>query len=288
MEYVLHILVLIAIYVILGLTLNLLAGYTGLVSLAHAAFFGTGAYVTAILSTRFDLNVLLTMPIGVVVAAVLALGVGVLLQRLRDEYYALATFGINTIFFSIFLGGGRFTKGPLGIAGIAAPHFGGQNLDSPLAFAGLAIVLAALVYVITWWVGGSAFGRTLQAIRDDEVAAEVLGYKTRASKLIVFTISAGLASVAGGLYASYVSYIEPASFDIIESIYIMTIVILGGLARLPGTLVGAVILVVLPELLRFVGLPSEIAGHARILIFGILLVALMLYRPQGLLGRYRL
>jgi branched-chain amino acid transport system permease protein len=288
MDYALHIGTLVAIYIILGLTLNLIVGYTGLLSLCHAAFFGIGAYATAIATTTFGLNFFVSLLIGMVVATPISLLIGVLLSRLRDEYYALATFGCNTILFSIFLGWHELTGGALGITGIAAPELFGFEFDSNATFFALALFFVVLVYGISLLVTRSQFGRVLQAIRDDEQVAQMLGYRTHYYKLAIFSVTAGLAALAGSLFASYVSYIEPTQFNIMESIFILAIIILGGLANIRGTLLGAIVLVVTPELLRFIGFSTESAGHVRLLIFGVSLVALMLYRPQGLIGRYQL
>ena len=138
------------------------------------------------------------------------------------------------------------------------------------------------------YITTSSFGLVLKAIREDEEAIQVFGYHTNRYKLTIFVISAGLAAIAGALYASYISFIGPSSFALMESIFILSIVILGGLANHKGAILGAALLIILPELLRFVGLPTDVAAQSRQLIYGVLLVVLMLYRPRGLIGDYRL
>ena len=288
MDFLLHLLVLVAIYVILGVTLNLLVGHAGLLSLAHASFFGVGAYATAVLTTTYAVSFFVSMLLGALLAACLSLVTSLALARLKGDYYALASLGFNTIVFSIFLGWRDVTGGPLGIAGIASPVGPGGALSSAELFSVMSVAIAATVSGCVVLLSKSAYGRTLRAIRDDERAAQMLGYETHRYTLSVSAISAGLAATAGSLYAGYISYVEPNAFTALESIFILAVVIVGGLASFRGTILGAGVLVVLPELLRFVGFPAEVAGHVRSLTFGLALAVLMLFRPQGLLGRYKL
>lgn len=152
----------------------------------------------------------------------------------------------------------------------------------------LVIVSAVLIFLFSKFITDSSFGRVLKAIREDEQAIQVFGYKTHQYKLAIFVIGAVMASIAGAFFASYITFIDPSTFTINESIFILSIIILGGLANLRGSVLGALFLILLPEILRFVGFPSEIAAQMRVLVYGALLVILMLYRPQGLLGEYKL
>jgi branched-chain amino acid transport system permease protein len=145
-----------------------------------------------------------------------------------------------------------------------------------------------LVYLICRWITSSSFGRVLKAIREDEQAIQTFGYNTIYFKLTIFVIGAVLASLAGSLFASYITFIDPSTFTLNESIFILAIIILGGLANNKGAVLGAVVLILLPEVLRFVGFPSDIAAQMRQVIYGLILVLLMLYRPQGLVGEYKL
>ena len=288
MEYLISIAIFAAIYAILAIGLNLVVGYTGMLSVAHAAFFGVGAYATAILATAYHLNFFLTLAVGMFAAAAVALLIGMVLARFRDDYLALASFGFNVIIFSIFLNWQGLTRGPLGIPGIPRPMLFGLSLHDNLLFLIFALLIAGLVYVVSRSIVQSSFGRVLQAIREDEAALSVFGYRTVYFKLAVFVIGAALAAVAGSLFAAYISFIDPTSFSLNESIFILAIIILGGLASLPGSVIGAAILILLPEFLRFVGLPDAIAAQMRQVIYGVILILLMLYRPQGIRGEYRL
>jgi branched-chain amino acid transport system permease protein len=164
----------------------------------------------------------------------------------------------------------------------------GLKFSENEAFLLLSLVLLGLVYLLASYMVRSGFGRALKAIRDDETVAQVFGYRTSHFKLLIFTVSAGLAAVAGSLFATYITFIDPSTFNLNESIVILAMIILGGLASLRGALLGAFLLIVLPEVLRFVGFPSDAAAQLRQASYGLLLIIFMLYRPQGVWGEYRL
>ena len=288
MEYFIHLAIIIAIYIILSVGLNLVVGYTGLLSITHAAFYGLGAYAATLLTMRAGLNFFVALPVAVIITAAISLLIGLVLSKFRDDYYALVALGFNVIVFSVLLNWQKLTHGPLGIAGIPRPRLGSFVFQNNFWFLLLTIALAILVYLGARYITRSSLGRVLRAIREDETAAQVFGYNTKYFKLTIFVISAGMAAVAGALFATYITFIEPAAFTVDESIFILALTILGGLANLRGSVLGAVIMMLLPELLRFVGMPDDIAAQMRQVIYGVILVALMFYRPQGLWGEYRL
>lgn len=288
MEYFVHLAILVAIYAMLAMSLNLVVGYTGLLSVTHAAFYGIGAYATAILLTQSGVGFFLALLLGMALAAVLGLLIGLVLSKFDDDYYALGSIGFNVIVFSLFLNWQDLTRGPLGIPGIPRPHLLGIDFSSNLPFLALALVFTALVYGASRFIVNSSFGRVLKAIREDERALQVFGYRTLSYKLAVFVIASALAALAGSLFASYITFIDPRGFNLVESIFILTVIILGGLASLHGSLLGALFLIVLPEALRFVGFPGDVAAQMRQVIYGLILIALMFYRPQGLMGEYKL
>jgi len=288
MEYLIHIAILISIYSILGLSLDLVVGYTGLLSITQAAFYGIGAYVTAILLTSTGMNFFLAMLIGMAITAVCSLAIGFVLSKFKDDYYALGSFGFNIIIYSIFLNWQSLTRGPLGIPGIPRPTLFGFTFSENLWFLVLSVALALIVYGVCEYITHSSYGRVLKAIREDEAAIKVFGYHTIWYKLSIFVISATIAAVAGSLFASYITFIDPSSFVLTESIFILSAIILGGLASNKGAVLGVICLILLPEILRFVGFPDEIAAQMRQLTYGVILILLMLYRPQGLVGEYKL
>ena len=288
MEYIVHLGILTAIYSILAVSLNLSVGYTGILSVTHAAFFGLGAYTTAILTTRYELNFFVSLIVGIAITAVVALFIGRVLSKFRGDFVALGSVGFNMIVWSIFLNWQELTRGPLGIPGIGRPELFGFSFGDNLSFLVLAAVFAVLVYAVARFIESSSFGRALKAIREDEEALQVFGYRVLHYKLAVFTIGAGMAAVAGSLFASYITFIDPSTFTLNESIFLLSVIILGGLASNKGAVIGAVVLILLPEALRFVGFPADIAAQTRQAVYGIMLIVLMLYRPQGLVGEYKL
>ena len=288
MEYLIHLAILFAIYAILGVSLNLVVGYTGLLSVTHAAFYGIGAYATAILLTKTSAGFFASVILGVIVAIVVSFLIGAVLSKFKGDYYALGTFGFNTIVFAIFLNWQSLTRGPLGIPGISRPELFGINFANNFNFLILALLFLGLIYFASRFITSSSLGRVLKAIREDETAIAVFGYNTLYFKLAIFVISAAMAAIAGSLFSSYITFIDPSGFRLMESVFILAIIILGGLANLRGSILGALFLILLPEILRFVGFPADIAAQMRQVVYGVILILLMLYRPQGLMGEYKL
>ncbi len=288
MEYLIHLAILFSIFAILAVSLQLLVGYTGLLSVAHAAFYGIGAYVVALTLSNTGFGFFPALLMGILISAAAAFLIGLVLSKFRDDYYALGSLGFNVIVFSIFLNWQEVTRGPLGIPGIDRPQLFGFVFSENIAFLILALVFLLIIYGIGKFITESSFGRALQAIREDEQALSVFGYRTSWFKLAIFVVSAAMASVAGGLFASYITFIDPSSFTIVESIFMLSLIILGGLGTLRGAILGALVLILLPEALRFVGFTPDIAAQMRQVIYGLMLVLLMLYRPQGLVGKYKL
>ncbi len=291
-----------AIWAILAVSLNLVIGFTGLLSVGHIGFFGIGAYAVAILTSdpayeqlrtesipTFGWPFFAALPISMLAAGLVAIVVGIVFNRFRDDIYVLVSFGFAIIAFNVFLNLRAVTRGAFGIHEIAKPAIGGWVFDGEVEFLLLCLVFLALVMLLTWAIVTSSFGRVLTAIREDEQAIEVFGYRATHYKLAVWVISAMLAGLAGGLFSSWATFIDPNSFILLESILLVAIVILGGLATIWGSLLGAMSFVLLEEGMRFLPfVPSEYTGQARQVVLGILLVLLMLFRPQGLVGRYRL
>ena len=290
------------IWAILSVSLNLVVGYTGLLSVGHIGFFGIGAYVMAILTSdtsyellrteaipQFGLPFFAALPICVLLAGVAAIVVGVVFNRFRDDIFVLVSFGFAIISFNVFLSWRALTRGAYGIPDVARPKIGSWEINGELEFMLLCAVFLLIIVGISWFLVSSSFGRVLKAIREDEQAAEVFGYRATYFKLTIWVISAMMAGLAGGLFGSFTSFVEPNSFILLESMLLVSIVILGGLASIRGSFLGALAFVLLEEGMRFVPfLPSEFVGQARQVVLGLMLVLLMLFRPQGLAGRYKL
>jgi len=286
MNYFLHILIMIGIYIILALSLNFLTGYGGLLSLAHAAFYGIGAYTYTLLIMKLAI----AWPVSILLAVLFTSFVSFLAAypflRLKGDYFILGTIGFQMIVFDILYNWIPLTRGPYGIPGIYRFSILGHTLNSIPENFFLVAFITGIVVLIFYVLYRSPFARILKTLREDEVASVSLGKHTTKVKIWTFVVSGGIAAIAGALYASYITYIDPTSFTLDESIFILTIVLVGGAGNLKGPLLGACILVILPELLRFIGLPSTIAPNVRQIIYALLLIIIMLKRPKGIAGEY--
>ena len=285
MDYVLHIVTLVGIYATLAVSLELATGQAGLLSIAHAALYGVGAYTTAILSTRAGVPLAVGLGCGVIVAALASIPLGVAATRLRGDRFVLATLAYQALATSLFENWLDVTGGPLGVAGVPRGVFEPPARLANLEIACLALALAAVTMFGTRRLSGGPYGRLMHSIRDDEVVALSLGKNVRGTKFQVLAVSGAMAGAAGGLYASYATFVDPYSFTLNESIAVVAMAIIGGLRTTWGPVLGAAALVVLPEALRFSGLPHTVAGPLNQAIFGGALVWIVMARPQGLLGR---
>jgi branched-chain amino acid transport system permease protein len=286
MEYILHIIILILFYVMLSQSLTLTAGYSGLISLAHAGFYGIGAYASAILSvSSYGLPFLITLPIAMLMSGIIALFVSTIALRTVDDYFIIITLGIQVVAFSIMNNWMDLTNGPMGIPGIPPLSILGFVFSSKISFLLLTLVLTAIVFIVLRNISKSPFGRILLALSEDEIFTKSLGKKVYSAKVISFTIGGMFAAIPGVLYAHYISYIDPTSFTVDESIFILSIVIIGGMRSLWGSAIAATVLVILPEALRFVGMPSNIAANMRQIIYGLALVVMMFKYSKGFLSK---
>jgi branched-chain amino acid transport system permease protein len=287
MNYLLHIFIMLCIYGILALSLNLLIGYAGLFSICHAAFYGIGAYASTLLMIKAGLNFFPALIGGIFVSSLFAFLIGYPSLRLRGDYFILATLGFQLIVYSILYNWIGLTRGPYGIPGIPRASLFGFEFDSIPLFLLLSSVIFLLVLFFVKKLYFSPFGRALKAIREDEIAASAMGKNLPLLKIWAFTVAGGVAAISGSLYATYVTYIDPTSFTLDESIFLIAVVLVGGSGNMKGPLVGALFMILLPEALRFLGLPDTIAPNVRQMIYGVLLIILMRYRPQGIAGEYK-
>ncbi|MBI3078222.1 MAG: branched-chain amino acid ABC transporter permease [Deltaproteobacteria bacterium] len=283
MDYLLHILILIGIYTILVASLNLAWGYAGLLSFTHAAFAGIGAYGTALLLMRLGVNFFPALLAACLLAGLLGALLAGATARLGGDYFILAVLGFQIVATAVFLNWVDVTRGPFGLYGIPKPMLFGHPLLATWQYLALVVACTGLVVALIHRIVTLPFGRTLRAIREDEVAVRVLGKDVAGAKVIVFAVSAGCAALAGGLYAHYYTYVDPFIFDIHESILLATMVVVGG-ASLRGSLVGALVLLLFPEALRALNVPGEVTAYLRQILYGALLFLFMLVRPQGLIA----
>ena len=282
--YLIHILVLVGIYIILAVSLNLALGYTGMLNLGHVAFFGIGAYTSALL-TKAGVHFLIAFPLAGLFVTIFGYLLVLATNKLKGDYLALATLSFSFVVYSLLLNMTFLTRGPLGVAGIMKPEFFGLRILYPSQYLIFVIIIVTISVLIIHRIVKSPFGRLLQATRDDELGLKVLGKDTFKLKYKAMMISAIFAGIAGSLFANYITYIEPNSFTLSELIFVLTIVIVGGLASLKGSVVSAFIIVMIPEALRFLSLPSAILGPMRQIVYALILLCILLFRPRGLFGR---
>lgn len=276
MDYLVSILTFGAIWAILVLSLNVLVGYAGQVSLGHGAFFGIGAYATAILLTRYELPFLLVVPAAMLVTGLCGGVLGLPSLRVRHDFLVLATIGLNFIVVGTF-GYVDFFGGGLGIVGIPLPEVFGWTIAGA-SYLALCTVLLGLVAVASWALQHTWGGLAFLALRDDEVAAESVGISHARYKIAGFVISGAIAGLAGALYAPFVGNVSPARFGFSESIVLMAMLVFGGIGTVRGAVFGGFVLKSLPEYLRF-------GGEFRFALYGAILVLVILLQPQGVLGK---
>jgi branched-chain amino acid transport system permease protein len=281
-SYAIHLATTVNLFILLALSLDLLVGYAGLLSLAHAAFFGIGAYGSAILM-KAGWPLLAAQAAGMAMAALLSAVIAVPSFRVRGIYLLIVTIAVQVLFTVVTQNWTSLTGGDAGIANIAPYSLFGYPLRG-LAFLLFCTACTAAVFFLCRRLARSPFGRLLRALRDDEVGCAALGKNVAAAKISVFAFSGAIAAFAGSLYAHYVSYVDPRSFDIGVSILVLLMVMAGGAGTLIGPLLGAVLLTLLPEALKFLPLPPGAAAASRQLLYGLMLILVVYFRPQGLFG----
>lgn len=286
MEYVFHIIIMLNIYIMLTLSANLTIGMANLLTMCQAAFYGIGAYIGTFFLMQFNLPFILIAALVMGLTGLFSFLVSFASVRLKDDYFVIATMGFQLIVYTILYNWTDVTRGPYGIPGIPSIKlFGVVELSGVHSYLVLSLVLMAIVVFLFHHIVKSPFGRALNAIRADETMVKAMGRNTIMMKSWAFFLSAAVAGLAGVIYASYVSYIDPTSFTLDESIFIISALFIGGIGNTKGPVLGALFVVLLPELLRFVGLPDTIAANLRQIIYGLALILVMYYRPQGLWGK---
>lgn len=264
-------------YILLALGLNVIVGYTGLCDLGYAAKFAIGAYTTGILINVFQWNFWLTLPISIVISIIIAIIIGAPTLKLRSDYLAIVTLGFAEIV-RITARNLSITGRASGLHGIARPEFFGLRLTSFTHWFYVYLILIVIFIIVSFRIRHSRFGRALAFIREDEDAAQAMGVNTVLYKLYAYIIGAVLGGITGSFYAVQMTSISPNSFDFTQSVNVLLAVILGGMGKIPGVIIGAAFFAIFPELFRDI----PFVGDMRMLFFGILLVVVMIYRPQGL------
>jgi branched-chain amino acid transport system permease protein len=285
--YLIHLAILVCIYIVLALSLQLNIGFVGQFNLGHIAFFGIGAYVSALLTLN-------GFPFwsAILLAGLIAAFFGYLLsiptRKLKGDYFSLTTLGFSFVFYAVLLNWTELTRGPLGLPGIPKPEILGIIFSNNFEFLILSIIIAIITFVCINKIVKSPFGLVLESIRDEELMTSILGKDTNRAKSIALATSAFFAGIAGSMYAHYITYIDPSSFTLTQLIPVLCIVIIGGLASLRGTIIATIIIILLPEPLRFIGFPSSMIGPMRQILYSLLLLLFLLYKPKGIDGKIEL
>jgi branched-chain amino acid transport system permease protein len=273
--YVVTILITIAIYAILAHSLNIITGHAGQISLGHAAFFGIGAYTAGILYTKVGLPFWIDVPLAAVAAGIVGAILGVPCLRVRDDFLAITTMGIGFVIEAVFLYV-PFFGGAMGIGGIDLPSWFGREMTKS-EYLALIVAVLFLLLLLDYRLGRSWIGLAWASIREDEQAASAMSVDIVRFKVIAFVLGSGLAGLAGGFYAHFLTFIMPQNFGFGQSILILCMVVFGGIGTRWGPLIGAALLGILPEISRPI-------MEYRTLLYGLLLVAMMRFQPSGLLG----
>lgn len=270
-------------YVVLGLGLNIVVGMAGLLDLGFVAFYAVGAYSYALLNQHFGIGFWLALPIGGVLAAIFGIILGFPVLRLRGDYLAIVTLGFGEIIRLVLENWSEFSHGPSGIPNIPRPGFFGIQLNLDMAMDYIYYMMLVFVVITIFIVNrlqSSRLGRAWMALREDEIACQAMGIDKWKTKLVAFSLGAFWAGIVGVVFAAKSTFINPKSFSFMESAIILAIVVLGGMGSIVGVILGALILILMPEYLR--GL-----SEYRMLVFGGVMVLMMIFRPQGLIGTMR-
>jgi branched-chain amino acid transport system permease protein len=283
--YLNNLAVLITINAILAVTLNFVLGYAGIFSMAHAVFFGIGAYTAALVSMKLGAGFLLSTAIAMGVSGLISLALALPALRVRGEYFVAASLGLQMLAMTVFSEWKGVTGGIGGITNIPPARLPGFEITTPTQFLILALICLALVMITIAVLVRSSFGRSLKAIRDDETAAWAFGKNVAVIKTMAVVLSSALAAVGGSLYAFYLSFINVESFTLDTSVLLMAMVIIGGTATLFGPVGGTILILLLPAALSYLpGLPQTEVGSIQQIVYGLALVLLMIFRPGGIFG----
>lgn len=289
MDYLFHILIIALIYSIFAISLNLELGYTGLYNFGHVAFFGIGAYTSALLSLA-GLPVAVSMVCGMAVAGGAGAVLAIPALRLSGDYFGIATLVFAEMARLFFLNERWLTKGPMGLPGIPRPSWIGVGVAALPMFLVFCALLTIAVFLIVRRLTIAPFGRALKVVREDEYVAQALGKNVLTLKIKAITVGSVLAGLAGGLWAHYITYISPGDFTLTETILVLLCVVLGGRGTNWGPVLGAFVITFFGESVRFLPIPMDFGRFVAPLqgmVYGAVLILIMLKRPEGLLPEYR-
>ena len=280
-NYILRIATTALLYMILALGLNIVPGFNGLLDLGYVGFYGIGAYTAGLLTIHFNLSFWLILPLAAMNGAAWGILLGAPTLRLTGDYFAIVTFGFSELVVLVLRNELWLTRGPMGLPGITPPSVFGYVISKEWEYFYLAMFLLAIIVLVVYRLENSRIGRAWFSIRENEIAAQCCGVNLIRYKVTAFAISAAIGGIGGAFYAKWFKFIHPDMFKFWESILILCLIVLGGLGSILGTMLGAAVLIPLSEVLRAV-LPQEFFS-GRYLIYGLILVLMMRWRPAGLL-----
>lgn len=284
-QYIFTLLILIGIYCIITIGLSLLIGYAGQISIGHAAFVGIGAYISGVLTVKYNVSAWVAMGIGMIVTFIIAYGVGQQVLKLKGHILALATIAINIIVYILTVGLSDYTGGAGGLVGIPNLSLFGLDLGNQIYFYFFVWSIVFIIILFSTNIIRSNIGRILRSIHDSEIGTETLGVNVTKYKVAIFALSAVFASLAGSLYAHYINFIAPPTFYISFSILLLVMVMVGGVHSIWGAIVGTAAIMFLNEIIRYVGHTYfNINGEVEIVVYGLIIILVMIFIPKGIVG----
>lgn len=287
LNFFLLILIYSGIYALMAMGQNVITGYGGMLSLTQAGFFAIGSYATAILTTQFGWSFWGTLPVAFVVSALFGLLIGLPTLRLKGDYLAIATLGFGEIVRNVLNNWDSLTNGPMGIQRIPMPVIFGFTINpyKKYAFLVMVIVFVIIAYMLFQRLARSRMGRALSAVREDEIAAQSMGINITKYKVYAFILGASVAGIAGSLQATFTLSVTPGTYTFMVSVMVLCMVVLGGMGNFKASILGAFIIQFISYFPQLTGLSSVIPPQFKQILFGLILVVMMIWRPQGILGR---
>ncbi|WP_320127772.1 branched-chain amino acid ABC transporter permease [uncultured Sphaerochaeta sp.] len=287
LNFFLLILIYSGIYALMAIGQNVITGYGGMLSLCQAGFFAIGSYATAILSAHLGWSFWATLPVAALLSAFFGLVIGLPTLRLKGDYLAIATLGFGEIVRNILNNWDSLTNGPMGIQKIPMPDLFGFTINPyrKWAFLAMVIIFVVIAYLLFQRLARSRMGRALTAVREDEIAAESMGINITKYKVYAFILGAAVAGIAGSLQAAFSLSVTPGTYTFMVSIIVLCMVVLGGMGNFKAAILGAFIIQMISYLPQLTGLTSVIPPQFKQILFGLILVVMMIWRPQGILGR---
>jgi branched-chain amino acid transport system permease protein len=287
LNFFLLILIYSGIYALMAMGQNIITGYGGMLSLTQAGFFAIGSYATAILTTQFGWSFWGTLPVAFVVSAFFGLLIGLPTLRLKGDYLAIATLGFGEIVRNVLNNWDSLTNGPMGIQRIPMPVIFGFTINpyKKYAFLVMVVVFVIIAYILFQRLARSRMGRALAAVREDEIAAQSMGINITKYKVYAFILGASVAGIAGSLQATFTLSVTPGTYTFMVSVMVLCMVVLGGMGNFKASILGAFIIQFISYFPQLTGLSSVIPPQFKQILFGLILVVMMIWRPQGILGR---